>query len=241
MGKDASNVEIRSNEVLTSFSFSNARYHSEQFFYDELWQISRIEEVLKQIDNEAKVLDVGCYDGTFLELMKPITWSLYGIEGSQSAVEAANKKGLNVTRVDLERAWDYAEKNFDIIYIGEVIEHIVDTDHLINEVHRRLKPGGKLIITTPNLASFAKRVLLFFGKNPYQEASFTFPERAAGHLREYTADLLQQFIENKGFTHSQTRSDILGLPQFVPSKIQRYLGKKFPSLGRSLIMTFKKN
>jgi SAM-dependent methyltransferase len=60
----------------------------------------------------------------------------------------------------------FPDDSFDLVFLGEVIEHIYDLPEAIKEVKRILKPGGYLALTTPNLASWFNRILLLFGKCP---------------------------------------------------------------------------
>ncbi len=225
--------------ALSTFQFSNKRYSREENFYLDLWQRYRKKVALKMVGSGHVVLDVGCYDGSYMQEIERAENKVYGIEASEKAVEKAKKKKLNVVLGDLEKKWPFGKNFFDVVFLGEVIEHIVTTDFLLSEIKRVLKPKGVLIVTTPNLACLSKRILLFLGKNPYQEASFTFPSNAAGHLREYTKDLLQGFVESKGFELVEYTSDIVSIP-YCPQVIQRALGVLVPGLGRSLIMKFKR-
>ncbi len=230
----------RNKKGLSAFSYSGKRYREEAGFYSGLWQKYRREVVLKLIGENKKVLDVGCYDGTYLELINNRNNEVYGIEASSGPVKICREKGLNVTKGDLERHWSFEDKFFDVVYAGEVIEHIVDTDFFISEARRVLKKDGSLILTTPNSATLGKRLLLILGKNPYREASFSYPPGAVGHLREYSFDLLKNFSESYGFVLQEFTSDVVNIP-FLPSDFKRLLAKIFPRFGRSLIMKFSKS
>ncbi len=222
-----------------SYSYSSKRYVLDDNFYGQLWQVYRRRVVLQLISKNKTILDVACYDGTYMMMFKEQGNRVYGIEASDEAVKRGRDRGLKIKVGDLEKEWDYSDAMFDVVFMGELIEHIVDTDFVITEAKRVLKSGGSIIITTPNLAAFSKRLLLLWGMNPYQEASFTYPPPAVGHLREFTYDLLKGFMEYHGFKLSHFRTDILSIP-YVPGHIQRWLGMAFPSLGRSLIMSFQK-
>ena len=224
---------------LDTFSFSKSRYHVDQNFYDELWQFHRKKVVLKLMPKNKRVLDVGCYDGFYMSSIKDLGNEVFGIDASSDAIYKAKSKGLNVSVGDLEDKWKVKDESFDVVFTGETLEHIVDTDFFILEAKRVLKRGGSLILATPNLATFSKRIMLMLGKNPWQEASFTFPQGAAGHIREFTPDLLRDFIKSKGFDLLKFKSDIVSVPG-TPAFFQRLLAVIFPGLGRSLIMEFKK-
>ncbi|MBF0555989.1 MAG: class I SAM-dependent methyltransferase [Nitrospirae bacterium] len=221
-----------------SFFFSNERYQIEDDFYRGLWQVHRKTVVLNMIGSGKTVLDAGCYDGSYLIDIKKQNNDVYGIDASINAVEKARGMGLKVKQGSLEERWDYEDNTFDVVYSGEVIEHIIDTDFYINEIFRVLKAGGYFVVTTPNLACLSKRFLLLIGRNPYQEASFSFPAGAVGHMREYTFDLLRDYMLTKGFSVIESKSDIVSIP-YCPAVIQRFLGITLPMLGRSIIVKFQ--
>ena len=137
---------------------------------------------------------------------------------------------------NLESSFGYEDNSFDVWVCAEVIEHILDTDFFIEEIKRVLKPNGYLIITTPNVASFGRRILLLLGKNPFFEASFGFPSYArAGHIRYFTKDLLINFLNTKGFKTIFFTSNVVNFNNsgYISSKI---CAKLFPTLGSTLII-----
>jgi len=54
----------------------------------------------------------------------------------------------------------------DIIFAGEIIEHLIDTDHFLDEIHRVLKKSGSLVLTTPNLCNLENRLRILMGLYP---------------------------------------------------------------------------
>ena len=59
--------------------------------------------------------------------------------------------------------YSYKDETFDLVLLLDVIEYLFDTDRLLFEVKRGLKPGGIAVISTPNLASWYNRLFLLFG------------------------------------------------------------------------------
>ncbi len=96
--------------------------------------------------------------------------------------------------------YSYKDETFNLVLLLDVIEYLFDTDRLLFEVNRVLKPGGIVVITTPNLASWYNCLFLLFGWQPFwTEVSTKFvgnplrKRRAkcggimpSGHLRLFT-------------------------------------------------------
>ncbi len=103
------------------------------------------------------LLEVGCGAGDYLALMRGMDWDVEGVEIDQAACQHARKKhGLKVHEGTLESK-EYAENSFDAIVLNHVIEHVFDPITLIKECRRVVKPGGKIILLTPNMESWGHR------------------------------------------------------------------------------------
>ena len=131
------------------------------------------------------ILDVGCGDGNFSILLKEACGAreVYGIEISEKGVELARKKGVKCFRLDIdEEDFPFEDNYFDAVFAGEIIEHLFDPDHFLDEVYRVLKPRGIFSLTTPNLASIYNRIALLLGYQPFlMNPSLRYP---IGHLYE---------------------------------------------------------
>jgi len=206
--------------------------------YDENCVEPRIPVILKWIGTGKKVLDVGCYDGFYSKMIADLGNEVYGLEANKDAVKKALENGIKVKEADIESKFPFKTDYFDIVYAGEVIEHLYDTDTFVNECSRVLKKGGLFVITTPNTVSLPRRMLYLIGKGRFFEASNTFSteEFSVGHIRFFTKDLLRDFIQSFGFELLEFTSDYVNFP-FFTSKL---LAKIKPTFGRSLIMKFKK-
>ncbi|MBI1824728.1 MAG: class I SAM-dependent methyltransferase [Nitrospirae bacterium] len=136
-----------------------------------------------------KLLDVGCGGGRFLNRMKKKGWEVEGIERDPLAVERVSKKyRIPVTTGTLPES-GYPSGYFDVITLSHMIEHEHDPLGLIHEIYRILKPGGLMVIVTPNCDGLAHRK---FGK--YWRGLE--PPR---HLYLYSADSLRLCLGRSGF------------------------------------------
>src|SRR5882724_11764719 len=149
-----------------------------------------------RIRKPGRLLDVGCAGGELAALLATRGWRVHGAEAEPALVEAARARGVEARAVDLDRApLPWPAGAFDAVVAAEVIEHVVDTDHLLAEAARVLRPGGALVVTTPNLASLENRVRLLLGRYPvWMDVGV----EGAGHLRYYTPRMLRHQLARHG-------------------------------------------
>lgn len=96
-----------------------------------------------------RLLEIGCGGGAMLELMANLGWSAEGVDFDQKAVAVARSRGLEVRLGSVEQQ-GYADNYFDAVTTSHLIEHVPDPRALLLEIKRILKPGGKLVVVTPN-------------------------------------------------------------------------------------------
>lgn len=206
--------------------------------FGKAWEVNasdfvRIKILLDLIGSGKKVLDVGCYDGTISALIKEGGNEVLGVDISERAVELAKGKGIEARVADMSNRLPFPDSFFDVIFAGEVVEHILDVDFLMAEIKRALKEHGFVVITTPNLASLGRRILLLLGKNPLIEVRWT--KESAGHIRYFTKWTLIELLKAHAFRIDVFRSDVVNFDNSGRHFSTR-LVKLFPSLGRTLII-----
>lgn len=99
-----------------------------------------------------RLLDIGCGIGGLLTVMSRLGWEVEGLDTDIKVVMACRSQGLNVKEGTVD-SQNYSENYFDAITMKHLIEHVYDPIDLLKESKRILKPGGKLVIITPNLES----------------------------------------------------------------------------------------
>ena len=135
-----------------------------------------------------RVLDVGCGSGVLLARMKSLGWEVRGVEVDPGGVAAARARGVTVHQGQLADA-KFPDNHFDAVHSAHVIEHVHDPTHLLHECFRILKPGGKLVMLTPNTASYGHK---YFG-NAWLNLD---PPR---HLILFNKATLRKAAEQQGF------------------------------------------
>ncbi len=164
--------------------------------------------VLRGMAGPAVIIDVGCGDGSALAVAagQNPAHRLAGVDWSASALEQARARGLTVLRGGVAApGLPIADGAADVVIMSELIEHLVDPDGAVAEVRRVLRPGGSLLLSTPNLAAWYNRGLLALGIQPiFSEVSlrgiYGRPGSVvAGHLRLFTRRALTEFMTASGF------------------------------------------
>jgi SAM-dependent methyltransferase len=106
------------------------------------------------------LIDVGCGRGDFLARMKSLGWNVMGIEPDPVSSKLARARGIAIFSGRIEEA-GFAEGIADQVTLDHVLEHADDPAGLLRECRRVLRPGGRLVIYTPNAESLGHR---WFGK-----------------------------------------------------------------------------
>lgn len=136
-----------------------------------------------------RLLDVGCATGAVLQVAREHGWDAGGVEISAWAAEIARRKGFDVRTGTLEEA-HLAEGSMDVVTMFDVIEHIPDPRVTLREIRRVLRPGGALVLQTPNADGFGARVL-------YRSRSMIVQPNA--HLILFSPAGLRTMLEREGF------------------------------------------
>ena len=204
-------------------------------------------------DVNGNFLDIGCGDGSIsLIIQNSIKGQikLYGVDISPIAVEKANKKGIEAHVCDIDKKeLPFKNEFFDAVYCGEIIEHLIDPDHLLEEVYRVLRRNGVLILSTPNLASWTNRVLLSLGYQPFDIETgfkklygnpFTKNKEPVGHIRCFTLKALKELLKDHGFEIVKA-TGVPFVEVFGANMIDRLISKILPTFSTDiLIKAFKR-
>lgn len=209
---------------------------------------------------EAKrILDIGCAEGNFTQVLKQVTHAeeVYGIELSEEGMKSATEKGIKCFKVDVDTEnFPFKDSYFDAIHCGEVIEHLFNPDHLLDEIHRTLKPDGICVLSTRNLCWWLNRIVVPLGFQPYSTSvslrhnvgKFKMHvSRGGGHLRVFAYRSLEQLLRIHQFTVLKTLGLSLEPPISPPlmnliiKAIDRVLSRLFPSMAEGMIFVVRRS
>lgn len=103
--------------------------------------------IINNLPRKANILEIGCGEGILLNELKKKEFSVNGIEPSNKACERAKIRNLNIIKGSFPDV--KITKTFDLVIMSQVLEHICDLDHFINEI-RQIIPFGYLLLTQTN-------------------------------------------------------------------------------------------
>jgi SAM-dependent methyltransferase len=159
-----------------------------------------------------RLLEIGCGHGIYLTNMRRLGWDVYGCDISRRKVDRL-KREIGDDHIFFGRIEDlsFAPASFDLIALWHVIEHLHDPGAALERMRALLRPGGQLILGTPNVESLEARV---FGR---WWSGFDVPR----HLVVFSRRALEQLLVNRGFRVSRTRPSLWSYS--VPDSLALYL------------------
>jgi 2-polyprenyl-3-methyl-5-hydroxy-6-metoxy-1,4-benzoquinol methylase len=159
--------------------------------------------LLAHVDPGMRVLDVGCGEGVFAAELARAGAQVVGIDAAEEPLRRARARHpqLDLRLVDGEGDWPLPDAGFDVVWAGEVIEHVADTAAWLSEVRRVLRSGGALLLSTPALG----RLTLLRMALSRRAFEVRFDPRGE-HLRHYASGTLRGLLEDFGFHDVQVRS-----------------------------------
>lgn len=145
----------------------------------------------------SSILDIGCSSGNFgAALIEFRECQVDGVEIAKDDIAEATTKLGHVYALDVEREeLDLITKSYDVIYFGDVIEHLINPVKVLKKVSKLLKPGGKVIFSIPNMAHIAVRLDLLQGRFEYTKTGLL----DNTHLHYYDRVEVERVFKEAGY------------------------------------------
>lgn len=185
--------EVLLNEQYVDNVSSRSDYYDSTFIVDKITFKKRLTKTIRLLNIDPvgkKVLDIGCNIGSFLSAAKELGFEPVGIEPNPYAAKKCEERGFQVFNSFFsKKALEGKENYFDLIHLGDITEHVTTPLELIVTVKEFTKPGGCILISTPNIKSILARV---------------FQIKPNEHILYFDDDSLNYLIEHAGLEPVKT-------------------------------------
>ena len=183
---------------------------------------------LSPVQPGARVLEVGAGDGSFVARLQSAGYDAHGIEPSEAGVAAAARTGAPVERATAEDA-EVEPASQDAVVLWHALEHLDDPEATLQRAHDWLRPGGLLVVATPDLASLQARI----GGDRW------FHQDVPRHRTHFTAAGLRRLLARCGYRvlrvrHLLVEQNPLGMWQTLLNRITVERDFAFRLLKRDL-------
>jgi 2-polyprenyl-6-hydroxyphenyl methylase/3-demethylubiquinone-9 3-methyltransferase len=171
----------------------------------------------------AKILDLGCGNGSLTAALSLRTWKVFGVDASESGIHNAREAYPWITfscaEIGSELPAMYGLDNFDAIVCAEVIEHVYSPRALVKCAFELLRPGGLFIITTP-YNGYLKNLLLSVSGHMDRHWTVLWD---GGHIKFWSWKTIREVLEEGGFAD----------PKFIGAG-------RIPFLWKSMVVTCRR-
>lgn len=153
-------VQVHPRPALGELSrfYPELYYGDQPFFYERVDASSRFRQVSRRIKAGDRVLDVGCGRGLVLAKLRERGCDVVGTElSAHSSKYAREQLGLEILQKNLAEC-TFPDNAFDCITLFHSLEHLSDPSHELRELHRIVKPGGRILVEVPRFDSFYSKI-----------------------------------------------------------------------------------
>lgn len=213
-------------------SFENQRWQSDQV------AVFRHQAALEFLIKEpaASLLDVGCGDGFFLELLnKHSGLKGNGLDLSDLAVAKCQAKGFDCRLFDFDNAvLPFSDGSFETVVALDVLEHLYQPQELLKEMKRLARKN--LILSVPNFNSLPARLQVLFGRVPQNNL----PKK--GHLYWFNLAVLSKLLADSGLKIQAVKSHTFWEKRPLIGGLMKFLNSLMPALfSLSFVVKAQKN
>lgn len=179
------------------------RYHYKDFPHSShRWLLSRLGQ------GPLRILEVGTHTGFLGRELAKRGHTVVGIEREQASAEQARRFYQQLLEADLDTLPPIPGPAYQVILLGDVLEHTADPQAVLGHLVASLEPGGRVLVTVPNVAFILIRLSLLFGRFSYQQRGILDRD----HLRFFTKQSLRSLLSSANLQVLR----LVGLPPPLP-------------------------
>lgn len=198
-----------------------------------------------KITERESLLDIGSHFLHILLSIKELNYDTYGIDIElfvKLTESRAKTAGIILRECDLAIDKVPFEDNFfNVVFCNETLEHLnFHPLKVFKEIQRVLKPGGRVLITTPNLTRLNNRIKFLLGKSIYHNIREDY--WAGTHYREYSKNELVYLIKEAGLKVKEIIFINFDYPDtnFIVKIVNKLMGLLFPFLRGNIVIIGEK-
>lgn len=186
----------------------------DRYIYKKADPYSSHAQIINWVERErpSEVLEVGTATGYLTSELAKLGCAVTGIEQDAQMAELARPYCRNMFVENIEEMDSTQLGRYDAIIFGDVLEHLRSPRAVLEKLRGLLKPGGKILISLPNVANIWVRLNLLFGRFDYSRVGIL----DETHLRFFTLKTAKQLAFDSGLDVISTAVTPIPLPLILP-------------------------
>jgi 2-polyprenyl-3-methyl-5-hydroxy-6-metoxy-1,4-benzoquinol methylase len=213
--------------------------------YEKFWQLAKdarfedykrnliLPDFFPAVKNNEKVADIAGGAGIVSKWLGERGYDVSLVEFSDAAILSAKERGIkNIFQNKIEGigSLPFSDGYFNVVFFGDIIEHLFDPESALREIKRILKPEGRLVISCPNIAYWRFRWYYLIDGDFHRIDVAKQKPWEQEHIRFYSIKILKEFLNKIGFGFVRLK----GVNEIWHS---RFLVKYFPNLFAHTIVS----
>lgn len=206
--------------------------------YYSFWREELIRLIEEPVEKPMRLLDIGCGCGALMARVRSLypNMEVYGVELVPEVAKFASCMGTVLCGDAEELDFPWEEAFFDYIIMGDVLEHLMTPEKLLNRLRKYLKPGGHIIVSMPNVKHYSVMIpLLQRDEFSYSDAGIL--DRT--HVKMYTGVEIQKLLLRCGYRIETLGYTVMGKPDENEDKMIDMLNSLMDRSARESFLAYQ--